>query len=431
MIVFLYNILLLLALAVSWPWWVLQYLTKEKFREGLLERLGGVRPELHAASSSDSRRVVWLHAVSLGEVLAIARLVGDLDNELPQYRVMISTTTRTGQWAARARFGAERVFYCPIDLPWATRAYLNALRPAMLVLAETEFWPNLLTGCFRRSVPVVVVNGRISDRSWPRYLRLRRLWQPMLRRITATLAQSELDAKRLRVLGCEPVAVAGNLKFDVRPGQIPEVVGQLAAARGELRLVVAGSTLEGEEAALLAAWPAILAAASGTAMVLAPRHPERFAAVAELVAKSGFPWRRRTVSLKGSLVPGEIVLLDSIGELATVYSLATVAFVGGSLVAAGGHNPLEPAYFSVPVVMGPHYENFRAIMEAMISQNALRITAESELAATLGALLSDPNEAAALGARGAQVFDQQAGATYRASVVIGRLLQRRALGRHR
>jgi 3-deoxy-D-manno-octulosonic-acid transferase len=379
--------------------------------------------------------VIWVHAVSLGEVLAVGRLVADLDRELPEYRIMVSTTTRTGQWAARARFGGERVFYCPLDLPWATRAYLNALRPAMLVLAETEFWPNLLSGCFRRGVKVIVVNARISDRSWPRYQRMRELWQPFLSRITAALAQSELDAKRLRYLGCGQVAVAGNLKFDVRAGQPSEAVQLLVAARGQLRILVAGSTLEGEEAALLAAWPQVLGSAPDSAMVIAPRHPERFAAVAALLDKAGIVWRRRTAFGRSPLVAGEIILLDTIGELATVYGLATVAFVGGSLAAAGGHNPLEPAQFAVPVVMGPHFENFRAIVDMMRASKAIRILeAELEaekggtgkLADTLAALLRDQRAAAELGELGAQVFDAQTGATERTVVVIRKFLEGRA-----
>jgi 3-deoxy-D-manno-octulosonic-acid transferase len=413
MILFLYNVLLLLALAVSWPWWLFRFLTTEKYREGLFERLGQVRAEMYWEETADSRRVLWIHAVSLGEVLAITRLVSDLDRELPELAVRVSTTTRTGQWAARARFGGDRVFYCPLDLPWATRAYLNALQPAMLVLAETEFWPNLLSGCYRRSIPVVVVNARVSDRSWPRYQALRRLWHPFLSRLTAVLAQSELDAERLTALGCDPVSVAGNLKFDVRPGQDSEAVRLLESARGGLRLLVAGSTLEGEEAALVAAWPEVLRTAPDLVMVIAPRHPERFAAVAELLMRSGIAWRKRSAFGKNPLAAGEVVLLDSIGELATVYGLAAVAFVGGSLVAAGGHNPLEPAQFGVPVVMGPHYENFRAIVDAMRAREAIRIVEPGDLATSLASLLSDAEAARELGARGAEVFAEQAGATER------------------
>ncbi len=363
----------------------------------------------------------------MGEVLAVSRLVKTLDAVLPDYYVAVSTTTRTGQELARERFGRNRVFYCPLDLPWAVRAVLGELKPAMLVLAETEFWPNLLTGCWNRGIPVVVVNARISDRSWPRYMRLKGLWRPFLSRLTVVLAQTETDAERLRAIGCAPerVTVAGNVKFDVRAGRESPATEFLGRAAGEMRLVVAGSTLEGEEALLLAAWPEMLKAEPRLAMVLAPRHPERFAGVAQLVERLGFPWRRRSAMGKAGLAEGEIVLLDSMGELASVYSLAAAAFVGGSLVAAGGHNPLEPAQFGVPVVMGPHYENFRAIVDSMREQRAISIVPREDVGAEIVRLLTDREVAAAMGERGREVFAEQAGATARTVAAIQGILSER------
>jgi 3-deoxy-D-manno-octulosonic-acid transferase len=418
MILFFYNLALILAVVAGAPWWLFRVGTTRKYREGLLERIGRVRP----LQGANGRPLIWVHAVSVGEVLAVSRLVKTLDVRMPGYFVAISTTTRTGQELARERFGRNRVFYCPLDLPWAVHLYLKARKPAMLVLAETEFWPNLMSGCFRRGIPVVVVNARVSDRSWPRYWRLRGLWRGFLSRLTAVLAQSELDAERLRSLGCDVVTVAGNLKFDVRSGRDSVAVTLLEEQRRELRLVVAGSTLEGEELALLAAWPQVLEGYPELAMVLAPRHPERFGVVAELLGRSGFPWRRRSAMGKSPLTPGEIVLLDSMGELATVYSLAAVAFVGGSLVAAGGHNPLEPAQFGVPVVMGPHFANFRAMVEALLERDALRIVAAQELAGVLVELLGDGDGARAMGERGGRVFEEQAGATARSAAVIEGIL---------
>src|SRR5580700_5981261 len=255
MILFFYNLAMLAALILGAPWWLWKMATTHKYREGLMERLGRVPRRLHP-----SRPIIWLHAVSVGEVLAVSRLVSELDSAFPGHLLVISTTTRTGQDLARERFGAGRVFYYPLDLPWAVNAYLNALQPKMLILAETEFWPNLLRGCFRRGIPVVVVNARISDRSWPRYRRLRLLWQPFLSRLPAVLAQSETDAERLIAIGCPPeaVSVAGNLKFDVRATGEAEATIQLRALGRGLSFVVAGSTLDGEEAALLESWPHLL-----------------------------------------------------------------------------------------------------------------------------------------------------------------------------
>jgi 3-deoxy-D-manno-octulosonic-acid transferase len=437
MILFFYNLALLAALVVGMPWWLLRMATTQKYREGLRERLGRVPSRLRgpAAGSAGERPVLWIHAVSVGEVLAVSRLVKTLDAALPDCRILISTTTRTGQALARERFGAERVFYCPLDLPWAVRAYLNALKPKLLILAETEFWPNLLNGCFRREIPVAVVNARISDRSWPRYRRLRMLWRPLLSRLSRVLAQSRTDADRLKAIGCLPdrVMVAGNLKFDVRAAEEAEATRLLRTLATGLRLVVAGSTLEGEEAALLEAWPRLLEADPQLAMILAPRHPERFGAVAALLDKSGVQWVRRSdwrfqrAEAIEPLKPGQIVLLDTIGELASVYSLASVAFVGGSLIPAGGHNPLEPAQFGVPIVMGPHYANFRAITEDLIAHRAVCIATEGDLAAKLIGLLENSAEARALGERARQVFDEQAGATDRCATAIKGLLQRPTL----
>jgi len=424
MILILYNLALLLGLVVTAPWWLWRIATTQKYREGLLERMGLVTAK---ELETGGRLVIWIHAVSVGEVLAVSRLVAELDAALPSYRVAISTTTRTGQALARERFGSERVFYSPLDLPWAVRAKLKAVKPRMLVLAETEFWPNLLHGCFRRGIPVVVVNARISDRSWPRYGRLQSLWRPILSRLARVLAQTELDAERLRALGCGHVTVSGNLKFDVRVSAETEATRILSEAAQGLRLIVAGSTLEGEEAILLEAWPNLFGAETKLAMVIAPRHPERFDAVAALLTKSGVAWRRRSEFRKDEVLrPGEIVLLDSIGELASLYSLATVAFIGGSLVAAGGHNPLEPAQFGVPVVMGPHYANFRAIVEAMRVASAIHISTKAEIASAIAGLLRDHEVATAMGERGRTVFEQQAGATKRTVDTIRQVLEIRA-----
>jgi 3-deoxy-D-manno-octulosonic-acid transferase len=429
MILVFYNVALLAALIVGAPWWLWRTATTQKYREGLRERLGCV-PNRLRDELSPSRPVLWLHAVSVGEVLAVSRLVKTLDDALPGYFIAISTTTRTGQKLARERFGAERVFYCPLDLPWAVRAYLKALQPRLLILAETEFWPNLLHGCACRGIPVAVVNARISDRSWPRYRRLRGLWRTFLQPLSRVLAQSQNDADRLKAIGCQPqrVTVAGNLKFDVRAAQEAEATRLLKRLAANLRLFVAGSTLDGEEAALLEAWPQLLEADPQLIMVLATRHPERFGAVAALLESSGVAWVRRSDWKPGpedslqALKAGQIVLLDTIGELASVYSLASVAFVGGSLIPAGGHNPLEPAQFGVPIVMGPHYFNFRAITEDLLTHRALRITAIENLAATLINLLQNPAAAEAMGERAKQVFASQAGATDRCVEAIKELL---------
>jgi 3-deoxy-D-manno-octulosonic-acid transferase len=427
MILFFYNLALLSVLIMGAPWWLWRMATTQKYREGIGQRLGRVPPSLRGVGKE--HQVLWIHAVSVGEVLAISRLVHEMKAAFPGCRLLISTTTRTGQELARRRFGADNVFYCPLDLFWAVRAYLNALQPRLLILAETEFWPNLLTACFRRNIPVAVVNARISDRSWPRYQMLRRLWAPILGRIGRILAQSELDAERLKAIGCSPdrVSVAGNLKFDVRATVEADATRMLKSQADAKRFVVAGSTLEGEEAALIDAWPRLLQSHPNLVMVLAPRHPERFSAVIALLNNSRAHWVRRSDWSQLRDVPprlesGTIVLLDTIGELASVYSVAAVAFVGGSLTSAGGHNPLEPAQFAVPIIVGPHYANFRAITEDLRAHDAIRIATQNDLQQALDDLLSNQGQAATMGARARQIFEQQAGATARTIEAVREIL---------
>jgi 3-deoxy-D-manno-octulosonic-acid transferase len=288
---------------------------------------------------------------------------------------------------------------------------------------ETEFWPRLLVECHSAQIPVAVVNARISDRSWPRYLRLRFLWKHLLGRLALVLAQSETDVERLQAIGAANVRYGGNLKYDIRAAEPAAVT---IALKKQIvlgtKVLVCGSTLEGEEEMLLAAMP------PDALMILAPRHPERFEAVARLLERSGKEWVRRSQWTNAStpLAPGTVFLLDSIGELASVYSLATIAFVGGSLVAAGGHNPLEPAQFQVPVVMGPHYENFRAIVKRLRAQDAICIVKPDAMKSELAALVADEASSHAMGERAYAVFSSEAGATARAVDALAAILGEQA-----
>jgi 3-deoxy-D-manno-octulosonic-acid transferase len=416
---FVYNVGLLLALVVGAPVWLL----RPRWREGLRERLGaGAQRVAHALAG---RQQVWVHAVSVGEVMAISRLVEELDARLGRGSVAISTTTQTGQQLARERFGAARCFYFPIDLPWVVREAFHVLRPRVLVLAESELWPNVLAECAGERVPVVVVNARISDRSLPRYLRLRRWWRPFLEMLTLVLAQSAEDARRFVAIGVpeDRVRVGGNLKFDARHPRSAAVVEQLRAQLPSgAKVLVAGSTLEDEERVLLEAWPAICARTPDAVMVLAPRHPERFQRVAALVREKKVALVQRSAWDGSAVAAGSVFLLDSIGELSSVYGLATLAFVGGSLVPTGGHNPLEPARLAVPVVIGPHYENFREAVELMRGANALRVVERAGVGEAIAALLNNPGGATAMGVRGKKVFEERAGATQRAVDAVVRLL---------
>jgi 3-deoxy-D-manno-octulosonic-acid transferase len=429
-----YSALLTLALVLSSPWWLLRMATTERYREGLKQRLGGVPDELVAEVRG--KHVVWVHAVSVGEVLAASRLAEELEAALGDgYRVVISTTTRTGQALARERFGAKRVFYMPLDFAFAVRAYLRAVKPVALVLMESELWPRMLYECGRSGVPVVVANARMSDRSFARAQRMQWMWGRVMRKPALWLAQSEQDALRLVIAGvrAERVIAAGNMKYDIRAtkeSRIAELIRE--AARGR-KVLVGGSTLAGdppEDSALIRAQQSIRGE-DRPLLVLAPRHPENFGIVYSMAieyttllatemlagkdASQGCCSRFRD----GETGQVEIIVLDTIGDLAAVYGVADVAFVGGSLIKKGGHNPLEPAQFGVPVVMGPSFENFRDIVAKMREAGGIRIVKdEVELGRMIAELLGDPAEAKAIGEAGRRVFEEQQGATARSVKAI-------------
>ena len=408
---FLYSVLLGLAVLLAAPWWLARMLLQGKYRAGLSERLGQVPPRLGLAQGC-----IWVHAVSVGEVLAVSGLVAELRARFSDRRVLVSTTTATGQKLARERFGENNVFYYPLDFGFAIRPYLRALRPSLVVLAESEFWPNFLRRVQGAEARIAVVNARVSDRSLPRYLRLRALWRRVLPLVDTFLAQSEEDARRLVAIGAPEarVRIGGNLKFDVAPPKSLPAIGML---RGILQpataVVLAGSTAEGEDPIVLRAFSAVIEKHPRAVLILAPRQPERFDSVAELIVASGFKLCRRSQLAGGESLSGGVVLLDSIGELGALYSLASVAFVGGSLVPRGGHNILEPAQFGVATLVGPHTENFRDIIGIFSRAGAVRVVSSESFTGELLRLLGDARARQDLGRRAAEVVRQQRGATER------------------
>jgi 3-deoxy-D-manno-octulosonic-acid transferase len=421
---FAYSALFLLMLVLSSPWWLLEMLRHGKYRTGLGERLGVVPGRLMDSASPET---IWIHAVSVGEVLAVSRIVQDLKTRLPGWRVVVSTTTDTGQKLARERFGEKNVFYMPLDLAFAVRSYLDTIKPKLLVLAESEFWPNLLHQAKTAGMLVGVVNARVSDRSLPRYLRFRGLLARVMKNVDVFMAQSDEDARRLVQIGApaERVHVGGNLKFEVQPPIKPPILEPFLVAieRDEIGpIIVAGSTLDGEEAMLLECLRHVLAQYSGALLLLAPRHPERFEPVASLIAASGLPWQRRTQWDGLQSLVGGVFLLDNIGELASFYDFADLAFVGGSLVPKGGHNVLEAAQFGVPIFVGPHTENFRDTVAIFQKADALRVVTSASLTPTVLGLLQDDVGRERLGQRAFEVIQTQQGATDRTIAALLQLL---------
>ena len=418
----LYSALMATGLLLSLPYWMLAR-RHGRWREGLGERLGRVPVGLRAESTP----AIWVHAVSVGEVLAVSELVKKLSERFPGYRVFVSTTTATGQKLARKHFGEDSVFYFPLDLPFAIRPYLSALRPRLIVLAETEFWPNFLRLAHASGARVAVVNARISDRSWPGYRRFRPVLQKILQDVDLFLAQTEEDAARLRDIGApaDRVQVSGNLKFDVAPPTPPAIVANLRSSfqqSGGGPVIVCGSTMEGEERLLLLAFQNVLASHPMAVMILAPRRPERFEEVAGLLQQLGILfWRRSSWSEDDAIASG-VFLVDTIGELASLYALADVAFVGGSLVPRGGHNIIEPAQYGVPIMVGNHTENFRDIISLFQSHDAVRIVGPAEFPLVLMDLLANQAERVALGRRGAETLRSQMGATEKTLQALEQLL---------
>ncbi len=387
----------------------------------------------------EQRPTIWLHAVSVGETLAAKSLIVALRQQFPNHRMVISTTTITGQAVARQQIAeADAVCYFPFDWRFTVRRALDAVQPEIIVLMESELWMNFLTECRHRRIPTMVVNGRISDRSFPRSQKFGFFIRKLYCLVTQFLMQSRLDAERAIRLGApaERVVVSGNLKYDIRDTSESPNLAETARQLNEIfaldraPLIVAGSTGEGEEKILLAAFDQLrmLKQLPAVRLLIAPRHPERFNSVAELIETTTDRFARR--SNAQTATDADIILLDSIGELAALYRFASLVFVGGSLVPVGGHNILEPALFAKPIMVGPHMQNFREITgeflrrEAVIQLNATRADEQArELCRTFAELLNDKNLAERLGANARLAIEDNRGATARTVAAIAILIE--------
>lgn len=415
----LYHLLLLVGAPVLVPYLIWRALARGHAWGRLGEKFGYLPPSIRQAEPG----AIWVHAVSVGEALLCAQLLPALRRQFPDQKILVSTGTPTGQQQAVERLSrwADGFFYAPHDFPWAVAKTLRAIRPRLLIVMETEIWPNLFRQAKACGAGVLLVNGRISDRSAPRYQRLRGFFGPALEACDEILAQSELDAERVRAAGApaDSVSVGGNLKydFDAKDAQTPAAVRDLLAALAPDAVILAGSTREDEEAPVARAFLEVVARHPRSLLVVAPRHPQRFDEAAEALAGAGLAVVRRS-SLPLSEIPAlpAALLVDSLGELASLYPLADAVFVGGSLNGWGGHNALEPALAGKPVVVGPTMQNFREITERLLTAGGL---AQIEKPDQLGPLwlewLADPAAAAALGARGRAVAEAARGAAERAA----------------
>lgn len=421
-LVVLYNVALMLALGFGSPLWVPLLAWRPRLRAGLLHRLAGKVP----LGKQKQPSPIWFHAVSVGEVMASLPLIRALASSCAHRGVWLSTVTSTGQQVAKAKAqGIEGTFYLPYDLPWSVARAIHRLRPGLFVTAETEIWPNLLVGLKSRGIASAMVNGRISDRSFPRYKRFKALFKTVVECFDLFCMQSEESAERILAMGANPrkVHVVGNLKFDV---SIPAVEvshwRKLLGIPEGAQVWVAGSTHPGEEEEILNAFLRLSANHPKLYLVLAPRSPERFDEVETLVACAGVPVRRRSRLGKPE---AKVILLDTIGELAQLYALATVVFVGGSLRHTGGHNPLEAALHGKPVVFGPHMENFREIASLLLEAQAARsVVDQAELVHFVQEILAKPELGERMGQNGRAVLWAHRGATHRTMELLEPLLEK-------
>jgi 3-deoxy-D-manno-octulosonic-acid transferase len=450
---FIYSLLMGLAALLLVPYWLVQGLRHGKYLSNLGERLGFSFPSL-AKLPSQRHGAIWIHAVSVGEVLSGITLARRLKHAYPDRILIVSTTTISGQALARERLSfADAVIYFPLDWSFCVRRALDAVRPSLVLLLETEIWPNFLRECGRREVPVLLVSGRISDRSFARYqnyldalgLFLGPFLKSALSHANSYLMQSEKDAERIRALGAsgERVRVSGNLKYDLElPASTPLSSWLEAEVQrsGRSPVIVAGSVVATEEPLALIAFGTLQGEYRNAFLVLAPRKPEYFDAAAEFIDESHRKFIRRSqLPIPGpAQMPGQangptgnlaipedvtVLLLDSIGELASLYRLADGAFIGGSLVPSGGHNILEPAAFGKIAVFGPSMENFEEIVSRFLSAGAaIQVESPEDVGVAWIELFHDPERMKKMEETARQLVENSRGATDRAMAEIAKYL---------
>jgi 3-deoxy-D-manno-octulosonic-acid transferase len=420
---FIYSLLLTLGFIVLLPRFFLDAFRHGKYVAGFRERWGSLSP-----IRADGRPVIWIHCVSVGETQAARPLVQGLKKRFPQSLIAISTITLTGQNLAREIFkdDAAKVFYFPFDWRWVVRRTLKAINPDVVLVMETELWPGFLRECKVQHIPVALVNGRLSAQSFRRYRPIKSFMTRVLSSLSLAIMQTEADAERLRALGMDAskTFIFGNMKFDA--GTMPETDSLTTAFRERFKLdasplILAASTHESEETILLNSFRQVSSRSeTKPRLMIAPRHPERFAEVADLLRTAGLHWVRRTADPEPGDGQAEVILLDSIGELRSVYSLASIVFVGGSIARTGGHNVLEPAAVGVAVIVGFHTYNFQSIMETFSEAGAivqLQPRSDSatiiELGNAISELLSNPARRREIGALAQRLVTENRGATER------------------
>jgi len=397
-----------------------------RLRWALRERLPLFKPEFSVA---DAWPIIWLHGASVGELIGIEPVLAGLRKKYPRAYLSVSMTSDTGRERAKKMQLGDSAFMLPYDHPYFVGRVLGALKPTIFVCAETEIWPNLLFGLKDAEVPTLVVNGRVSDRSFPRYLKFRGFFAPLFSSLGSVLAQSELDAERFLALGVESerVSVAGSTKYD-KPPQIVSDEDLAACAvdfgiRRDRACFVAGSVRPVEDEMIIEAYLKAAESVPGLQMIIAPRHPERFSAVADQLSAKNVLFRRRSGGRPAD--DSRVLLLDTMGELGRAYALSTAAFVGGTLVPIGGHNPLEPAAYRAPVMVGPYTDTVRdAIASLKRKGGVAEVGSADEISSLLIEVCTKPDKRKAMGEAAYAAWLENRGATERVLEAIERILLR-------
>lgn len=425
----LYSAATLIALVALSPYFLYQAIRHKKYVGSLGERLGILPVTLNL----DNEPSIWIHAVSVGEVLSTRPVIEELRKRYPSLRLFLSTTTRSGQQLARRNVtDVDGIFYFPFDWPFTVRRTLATIKPRLFVMVENEIWPTMLRECRKQGVKTIVINGRISSRSFPRYRVIKPFFKRVLSDVDRFCVQGEETAARLVALGADRsrMTITGSLKFDALnaaplPGRGPTRVLRFFRMSPNRPVLIAGSTMRGEDEAVIRAFNRVRTTAAGAnaLLIIAARHPERFGDVERLCKSEGLATMRRSDLPIDAEPRCDAVILDTIGELAHLYQIATAVFVGGSLVPAGGHNILEPALYGKSIVFGPHMENFNEIAETFLTNRAaIQVHTARELESTIVALMGDPVRRARLGAAARALVDANRGATDRTLEVIADLL---------
>lgn len=414
----LYNIFLVLLTLLLLPVMLFKLATVQKYRGGLTQKLGRVRKRVKKVIGTT--RPIWVHAVSVGEVMAAHPLIKELKKKYPEKKLILSTVTVTGNYTAIQRVPeADAVFFFPFDYPWIVRRVISRINPIIVLVAETELWPNFFRELKRVGIPSAVINGRISPHSYNNYKKLKRFFSHVFNQVNLFCMQSSSDAIRIMEIGAprDRVMVTGNLKFDQK---LPAPSSHPVAMPAGSKVITAGSTHRGEEAALLEVFRRLREKYPELVLIVAPRHPERFDEVESLIHRAGFDCNRRT-KLKGEVK--DVLLLDTIGELRSFYEMCDIAFVGGSLVKVGGHNLLEPAAMKKPVIFSRYMFNFKEISEALISAGGgILVKDKEELYTESDKLLSNRALAQEIGMRAFSVIEANSGAATRTIEAVGRLI---------